>query len=312
MPGKSFKTLVAFALGISICASSLYADESAPDSNAQTALQNVLADQKYPLSVQLQEMDATWRRVLIDEKDATALDMQLKTWVAVTGVELGVYFTKGQIAQIGENSYLVAYQLPINIDKRFLNWHGHGPAPRPRKPDAETVLSLSLLNMKSIGSMNDARPFNPQIDMVNDKQSRADSVKALEQLGQGVLRYIRARGKFPILRNPMDWNATRVFYPYVGDERLFMHPGTQEMYRYNEILGGKKAAHIPNKQSFVVFYEASPAEDETRAALFLDGHVERLSPAHWENLKLASKIINEANNPFPEITDALPAVPVTN
>lgn len=85
-----------------------------------------------------------------------------------------------------------------------------------------------------------------------------------------------------------DYNARRLFYPYVGDERFFMQPDTQQSYRFNEILGGKKMAHIPNHQSFAVFYEAQPADNETRAALFLDGHVERLSPEH-SKVKRASK-----------------------
>lgn len=267
------------------------ADEVAvPSTDAQAALQSVPANQTYSLSIQLQNLDATWQRVIVSENTSTTLGLQMQTWGAVTGLEFGAYFTKGEIAKISENSYLVAYQLPVKIDRHFLNWHGHGPAPQPRKPEADTVLRLSLLNLKSVGSLTNGRAFDPQTDMSSDKQSRVESVRTLEQLGQGILRYIRARGKFPVLSNPLTWDAKRVFYPYVSDERLFMHPGTQEMYRYNEILGGKKAVHIPNKQSFVMFYEARPAEDETRAALFLDGHVERLSPAHWEAVSRASKI----------------------
>jgi hypothetical protein len=301
MPKKFSKTFIVLTISAVAFAPLTRAEETntqnlnAQNTDAQAALQSVLANQKYPLSIRLQDLDASWRRFVLSDSTGTMVGMPMQVWGAAAGLELGVHFTKGEIVSIGENSYLVAYQLPVKIDRRFLNWHGHGPAPRPRKPDGETVLHLSLLNMKSISSLNDVRPFDPKTDMSNDKQSRADSVRTLEQLGKGVLRYIRARGKFPVLNNPINWNTARVFYPYVGDERLFMHPGTQEMYRYNAILGGKKAAHIPNKQSFVMFYEAAPAEDETRAALFMDGHVERLAPAHWEAVKRASKIVGDSN-----------------
>ncbi len=295
MPRKISTTFVALALGFIAFAPLARADEQAANANAQAELQSLLADQEYPLSIQLQDLDSSWRRVVVSDNSKNALGMQMQTWGAATGLEFGVHFTKGEIAKIGENSYLVVYQLPVNIDPRFFNWHGHGQAPKPRKPDAETVLNLSLLNLKSIDSLNNVRPFDPATDMVNEKQSRADSVRTLQELGKGALRFIRARGKLPVLSNPINMNSTRVFYPYVGDERLFMHPGTQQMYRYNEILGDKKAVHIPNKQSFVVFYEAEQSSDETRAALFLDGHVERLSPAHWESVKRASKITNDGN-----------------
>jgi prepilin-type processing-associated H-X9-DG protein len=121
------------------------------------------------------------------------------------------------------------------------------------------------------------------------------SLRTLSQLGQGILRYLRARGRFPQMKNPLDWMARRTFYPYVGDERLFMLPDTEIPYRFNEILSGKKPAHIINPQSFAVFYEAEPSDKEMRAVLFLDGHVERVRPAHWERIKKASKIGNHAN-----------------
>lgn len=121
-------------------------------------------------------------------------------------------------------------------------------------------------------------------------QADIDSAATLQQLGQGILRYLRARGRFPILKNPLDWEARRQFYPYVRDERWFLHPATEQPYLFNEILSHKNPAHIPNPQSFAVFYEPEPGVDELRGVLFLDGHVERVKAAHWEKIKKASKI----------------------
>lgn len=121
-------------------------------------------------------------------------------------------------------------------------------------------------------------------------QAEADSTATMQQLGQGVLRYLRARGRFPQLKNPLSWEARRQFYPYVRDERWFLHPVTEEPYLFNEILSHKNPAHIPNSQSFAVFYESKPGADERRGVLFLDGHVERVKAEHWEKIKKASKI----------------------
>jgi hypothetical protein len=292
-----FKILISLTLVVGVFASAARANENGAFATAtQTALQSVLSSQKYPLSIQLKNLDASWRRFLLSEGNENAT--QMRAWGAGSGFKYGVHFTEGDIVQIGEESFLVAYRLPVKIAVRTLNQIALGPVPIPRKPDGDTILCLSLLNLKSIGSLDDLRPFNPRTDMDSDRPAREESVRTLEQLGQGVLRYIRARGKLPVLHNPLDWGARRTFYPYVGDERLFMQPGTQQPYRFNEILGGKKAAHISNKQSFVVFYESQPAGDGTTGVLFMDGQVERLSPAHWEIAKRASKI-----------EDAVPAPP---
>lgn len=149
------------------------------------------------------------------------------------------------------------------------------------------LLFWCLLLLCSLAVAEEALPAR---DDETPHEVNVASARTLEQLGAGVLRYLRARGKFPLLKNPLDWQAQRTFYPYVGDERLFVQPETDLAYRFNEILSGKKPAHIINPQSFAVFYEAGTADDGRRGVLFLDGHVERVKPAHWEKIKKASKI----------------------
>jgi prepilin-type processing-associated H-X9-DG protein len=160
------------------------------------------------------------------------------------------------------------------------------------------LLVCSLASAAEIAAPNSApAPAATTRAAPTEKAQAGDtSLRTLSQLGQGILRYLRARGKFPQMKNPLDWMARRAFYPYVGDERLFMLPDTETLYRFNEILSGKKPAHIINPQSFAVFYEAEPNDEKMRAVLFLDGHVERVKPAHWERIKKASKIGNNAND----------------
>lgn len=260
---------------------------------ADADLKVVLSDTSVPLSIRMKDIDGNWRRFSVTGTSASSMKWQVMG--AAAGVEFGVHFTRGQTVTIGDQTFLIAYRFQPQIDARFFNWHGHGDPPRPRKPSDLTELSLSLLNLRTTGSLNDLRPFNPSTDMENTEQANAASVRTLTQLGQGVMRYLRARGSLPRLRNPIPWDAGRVFYPYVGDERLYMHPSTQEMYRYNEVLGGKKIVHIKDRQSMAIFYEATPGGDGTRGVLFLDGHVERLTPDRWRTIMKASKITEVAN-----------------
>jgi prepilin-type processing-associated H-X9-DG protein len=315
MPKFSPQVLALLAASTFVFPFAAHAAQADDDETAvpETTLKALLSSSEVPLSIQMKVMDASWRRFTINGNSMTALQWQMMG--AAGGIEIGVHFTKGQTVILGGETYLIAYRLPIVIDPRFLNWHGHGDPPRPRKPSDLTSLPLSLLNLRTTGSLNDLRPFNAGRDMVNTEQANAASVKTLTQLGQGVMRYIKARGVLPYLNNPIPWDAGRVFYPYVGDERLYMHPATQEMYRYNEILGGKKIKHLTDLKNFAVFYEASDSGDNTRGVLFLDGHVERAAPARWAQIKKASKIKNDgdgtANNAGDDEVAAAPVATTT-
>ena len=253
----------------------------------QAALKSVLSNTEVPLSLKMRKMDSSWRRFIAN---TGAMNSQAEIWGATTGLEFGVHYTQGRTVVMGKDTFLVAYHLPVRIDRRFLNWHGHGEAPRPRKPDTETVLNLSLLNLTNMNALKDLRPFNAETDIESVAQINTASVRTLTTLGNGMMRFIRARGTFPQLSNPINWDAKRAFYPYVGDERLFMHLSTQRMYLWNQNLNGKKAANFKSKQSTVLFYEAENGGDDTRGVLFMDGHVERLNAAHWARVRKASKI----------------------
>jgi len=287
---------VLLPLGLSAVACSFISVPAARADEApatQATIKNILSSSDLPLSLKMKEMDGKWRRFIANAPGANA---QIEVWGAAMGIEFNVHFTKGQTVVMGDDTFLVAYKLPINIDKRFMNWHGHGEAPRPRKPDTETVLNLSLLNLSSMTALKDVRPFDPEIDMESAAQINAASVRTLTTLGNGMMRFIRARGKFPQLYNPIDWDAKRLFYPYVGDERLFMHPSTQQMYLWNQVLNGKKAVHFTDKKNLAVFYEAENGGDGTRGVLFMDGHVARLKPDQWLRVKKVSKIWEQGDS----------------
>jgi len=222
----------------------------------QATLKAILSNKDVPLSLKMKEMNGKWRRFIVN---APNMNAEMEAWGAKAGVEFGVHFTKGQTVIMGEDTFLIAYRLPVNIDPRFLNWHGHGDAPRPRKPDEETTLNLSLLNLSTMNALKDVRPFDAKTDMESVSQINAASVRTLTSLGQGMMRYIRARGVFPTLNNPIDFDAKRFFYPYVGDERLFCTPARSKCIFGIQPSAAKKPCISKTSKAWSSFLKPNPA-----------------------------------------------------
>ena len=87
-----------------------------------------------------------------------------------------------------------------------------------------------------------------------------------------------------------DMAATRkALEPYGKSKDVFTSPDTKEGYVANASLAGRKLADITGRDKVVAFYDTQPVND-TRAVLFLDGHIERVAEAKWPALKKASQI----------------------
>lgn len=268
-------------------ATGVRADDPVPVQAPAVDMKALLSNTDIPLTIRLKDLDSRWRRFRIISSSSNA---QLGLLMGGAGMDDTVHYTRGQTVEMGGVTYLIAYRVPSQIDPRAVNWRGHGEPPRPRTPADTTEMSLSLLNLRTVGGMGDLRPFNPARDMVNTEQANAASLRTLTLLGKGLARYVKARGVMPGLTNPVPWDANRVFYPYISDERLYQNPSTGDMYRYNTILVGKKTSHISDFKTMAVFYEGESGADGTRGVLFLDGHAERLNAERWKVIKRVSKI----------------------
>ncbi len=284
------KSIFIIALAAAALSTPLLAQ--AQETPTATTLQQILSDKNLPLKMQMKDLTLEYRRLVVGGSANDWMSAKMRIFGQAAGLETDVYFTNGQTVNIAGESYLVAYapDVPIDIQK-LQNWDGHGPRPKAPKPTPDTPLTLSLLHLRTAGSLNDVRPFDRNLDMETPEQTYAASVKTLQQLGEGMNRYLRAKGNLiPEFENPIDDDMAQWVYPLVGDRRLFRHPTNEMPYVFNSILAGKKVQHVGSRQSMVFFYENEPARDGRRAVLFLDGHVERVTPEHWERLKKASKI----------------------
>ncbi|MBI3922616.1 MAG: hypothetical protein HY318_14430 [Armatimonadetes bacterium] len=263
-------------------------------------LKEVLAGKIFPLSVKLKDLNAEWRRVKAGGMYDTSSLMMM--YGLMQGSTLS-HYTKGDTVTIGSETYLVTYRPPTKDARLAAMMRGEIPREQrlPEKLTPETGLSLSLLNLKTTGSLNDVAPFNMQEEIAAQngllgiiaeqtaKPVNASSDSNLKQLGLALIMYAN---DYDDVLPPMKEAATvkKALLPYIRTESIFVHPGTHEPYQPNPILSRKKLAHIKFPASMVALYEASPAADGTRGLLFLDGHVARIPETEWPQHKQASKI----------------------
>lgn len=108
----------------------------------------LLSGKTFPLTMKLNQLNSEWRGLSISGQFEVGDWMQsfgtLFGSLFGTGSSSNLYYTKGQTVTIGSETYMVAYRLQSTSGK---------VAP-------ETTLALSLLNLRTIGSLNNIRSFN--------------------------------------------------------------------------------------------------------------------------------------------------------
>jgi hypothetical protein len=109
---------------------------------AEPSLANVLSGNSVPTSIRLKDLTPEWRAM------STNGQFEIGNFQAFINIFGGGsfatnYYTKGQTVSIGSETYIVAYSLLSLVDK----------------VSPEMSLNLSLLNLKTIGSMSNIRAF---------------------------------------------------------------------------------------------------------------------------------------------------------
>jgi hypothetical protein len=279
-------------------------------------LQNIISGRQIPLTLQLKQLDNSWRQIAISGQ--YEMGDLMKSWSSLFGAAgyNNNYYTQGQTVKINDETYVVAYRLPgsgkaVNFQSLFENalgsFSGSGCSSTASsdKITPETSIGLSLLNTKTIGSLNDVRPFNLKEELAALEKIRQEAEAACEKtkaasMNSQVETNLRAlhtalqsyadsnNGKLPNTSNP-DALKTAL-KDYVTDESVFVNPETMQAFTPNPSLSGKKLGDITNPDRVVAFYEAKPATDGTTGVIFVDGFYQRMTSEDWQKLKQESKL----------------------
>ena len=192
------------------------------------------------------------------------------------------------------------------------------------------TLHLCLLNTHTLDGLGDIRAFDAPTDLVkvvtsadrerDSKQSIEERAHLqgqavnnrvtsdLKQIGLAMAQYtqdydeklpsmISAQSMAPIREavnhsweNPKLNKVQEVLQPYIKSAEVFAHPTTRELYRPNINVSRRNLASFDSPEQTILFYEASPAPDGTRAVLYVDGHVKRELETNWAVIRSTSDI----------------------
>jgi hypothetical protein len=113
----------------------------------EPSLASVLSGNTVPTSIELKKLTPEWRAMSTNGQFEFG-NFQAFISVFGGGSFATTYYTKGQTVSIGSETYIVAYSLLSLVEK---------VAP-------ETLLNLSLLNLKTIGTMSNIRSFDAIVE----------------------------------------------------------------------------------------------------------------------------------------------------
>jgi hypothetical protein len=169
---------------------------------------------------------------------------------------------------------------------------------------ADTALTLALLNVRTMGSLTDIRPFNLEAELAAFAESyaalqrtRATRVEQMDDPSLANLKNVALAvqmfladydDKLPAMDTPEAFRAA--LEEYVSNSDVFKDEATGEYYGINASLNGKSLAQIKDPSQIVIAYQTTAQEDGTRGVAFLDGHAQRVNGEEWEKLKAASGI----------------------
>lgn len=283
-----------------------------------------LLQKDVPLTLAAKDLDSTWQFVTLNQKTKNKNDdkgfprptlptSQLEAIDLSLHVAPNVYLTQWQTAASGGQAFLIAYRVaPLieNEKQRAFYTTTEPPSDFATEPEFfaflksqadDRPLELTLLNLQTIGVVNSIEPYDVKArdqflssyifisGFRPTPQLVFQSMTNLKQLGIGIMQYAQ---EYDEVYPPMQSLAAlkKAILPYVLEDELFMQPVNKKPYLTNVALSGRSLSDIKSPATFASIYEAQPGSDGKRAVGFADGHVKRVTPAEWTQIKKDSGI----------------------
>lgn len=270
---------------------------SAPTfSPSDVTWKNVMSGSVVPLSIKGRDLNASWRSFTTNEGSADISNLVMRSY-GLTGSTL--FFSEGDVISVAGENYLVAYRqkkAPVDLEAMSSSRYDVEKQIKDMAFSPNSTLQLSLLNVHLVNAVNQMEPFDVSIfndkeidDTVAKKNLNDSSNSNLKQLMLGVMQYAQDYDeKFPPMQSM--YVLKKAVYPYVKSEQIFLQPSNKKFYVPNAALSKMSMARLQLPAKFAAIYEADFGSDGKRGVGFADGHVKRVTPAEWAQIKKDSGI----------------------
>lgn len=148
-------------------------------------------------TIALKSLDQTWRRVAINGPEELKGGGIGQLAGGIFGAMFGggappasastpPIYTRGATTTLGSETFLVVYRPNLkSLDVTAIMQAGPGgKLPAPERLTQDTPLTLTLINVRSITSMGDFRPFNLQQELAESAKAADEEAKLIQQLQQ--------------------------------------------------------------------------------------------------------------------------------
>ena len=148
-----------------------------------STFRDVLSGKNHPLGFALKDLTSEWRKIVIQAHvnvsdnvsvnvSGTAHGNSQHNLVGALGSSRS-YLTKGDTISVEQRTYLVAYRLPGSaLDLgTVLQAVATKTPPTSAKLTPESTLALSLLEVATLGNIEEIRPFNLQAEISESEKA---------------------------------------------------------------------------------------------------------------------------------------------
>jgi hypothetical protein len=241
----------------------------------EVTLTDLLTGKTVPLVMPLKALATGWVQATV----RTIAEPDPGVERAGSGVPpASVVFTKGQTVSVDGEKYLIAY----TISRQTPLIGADTEAATATLLTPETPVSLALLKLRAIGSLQELRPFDltqATVKGTRELAARTQSTANLRELAVAVVAYAKAHEQ--LLPEAMAWvDAIKGS----TDATRFTQPTTDAEYAMNPLVSGKKLGDLADAAQTILFYEPIPWSDGSRSVVSLDGQTASLSAARWNEI----------------------------
>ncbi|NJN75370.1 MAG: hypothetical protein HC796_02805 [Synechococcaceae cyanobacterium RL_1_2] len=211
---------------------------------------NPLTGKDYPLTMSFSTLDRGWNKISVGGQYEMA-DL-IKNWSGLFGQTSfdNTYFTQGQTTRLAGKTYLVAYRVPlevqpINIMSFATMMYNNGEDMcenffKTKPLTMDTQVSLALLNLETVGSLNDVMPLDVEAEIAKANERYEQQQQTCDQIA---FEAAQTEAK----NNLWDLN-------YGQDSRYYNDNGF-----YDQIDGTLSSLTEPDTENYT--YEISVADD---------------------------------------------------